>query len=73
MKRKIKFKNPLIDWSDVDFISNILPEIRDCFEKYKYDFIFNNSKAVELSIEQLDLLSDQYGIEINSMYIKINN
>lgn len=73
MKRILEFKNSLIDWADVDCISNIIPEIKDCFEKYKYDFIYNNSKDVQLSAEQLDKLSEEYTLEINSTYIKINN
>lgn len=73
MKRILEFKNSLIDWSDVDFVSTIIPEIKDCFQRHKYDFIYNNYKDIEINIEQLDKLSEEYSIEINSMYIKINN
>ena len=73
MKRCIEFRNPIMDWSDMDCVVKIIPVIEKSFEKRKCDFVYNCSDKIEISIEQIDSLSDKYEIEITAFYIIIKN
>ena len=73
MKRIIEFRNPVMDFNDMDYVVKIIPEIEKSFEKRKCDFIYNCSDEIEISIEQIDSISDEYEITISSSYIVIKN
>ena len=73
MKRCIEFRNPIMDWSDMDCVVKIIPVIEKSFEQRKCDFVYNCSDKIEISIEQIDSLSDKYEIEITAFYIIIKN
>ena len=73
MKRKIEFRTPVMDWSDMDFVTYIIPEIKKSFEQRKGDFVYTSSNIIEITIEQIDSLSDEYEIEITSSCIIIKN
>lgn len=74
MKRKIDFRNPVMDWSDMDCVVKIIPVIEKSFEQRKWnDFVYNCSDKIEISIEQIDSLSDEYEVQITSSCITIIN
>lgn len=73
MKRVLEFKNPVMDWEDMEITIKIIPELKDSFQKHKYDFLYNNFKELELNIEQIEELSEYFEISINGSYIKIMN
>ena len=60
MKRKIEFRNPVMDWSDMDCVVKIIPVIEKSFEQRKCDFVYNCSDKIEFTIEQIDALSEEY-------------
>ena len=73
IKRKIQFKEPLIDIEDLVKVTEIIPATEIHFDKYKYDFKFNDCVDFYINIEQLDLLSKEYEIVLTSEYILIKN
>lgn len=73
MERSIEFRNPVMDWSDMNTVVCIIPEIEKSFEKRKGDYIYNCSDKIEITIEQVDSLSDEYEIEITFSSIIIKN
>ena len=73
MKRIIEFRNPWVDFEDMDCVVKIIPEIEKSFEKIKCDYIYRCSDEIEISIEQIDSLSDEYEITISTSYIVIKN
>ena len=73
MTREIKFINATMDWSDMDYIVNIIPEIKNSFTNRKYDYVYNCSDKIEISIEQIDDISQEFEIEITSNSIIIKN
>lgn len=73
MKRCIEFRNPVMDWSDMDCVVGIIPEIGKSFVQRKCDYAYNCSDKIEITIEQVDSLSDEYEIAITSSCITIKN
>ena len=73
MTREIKFINATMDWSDMDYIVNIIPEIKNSFTERKYDFQYNCSDKIDITIEQIDDISSEYDIEITRNSIIIRN
>lgn len=68
MKRCIEFRNP-----DMDCVVSIIPEIGKSFVQRKGDYVYNCSDKIEITIEQVDSLSDEYEITITSSCITIQN
>ena len=73
MKREIVFRNSVMDYNDMRIVSDIIVQIREIFTNRKYDYVYNCSDKIEISIEQIDSLSDKYEIEITAFYIIIKN
>ena len=73
MTRVIEFINPVIDWSVRDNIVKIVPEIEQHIKEYNSDYIYNEQIEFDISIDQIEQLSEEYTISIDSTYIKIVN
>lgn len=72
MKRKIGFLDGIIMGYDKELVVNILPQIEGSFRQRQdfFEFYFDETE-VELSLGQLDRLSTEFRIEIDSIYITI--
>ncbi len=73
MKREIVFRNSVMDYNDMRIVSDIIVQIRENFTNRKYDYVYNCSDKIEISIEQIDDISQEFEIEITSNSIIIKN
>lgn len=73
MKRCIEFRCPVMDWSDMDCVVKIIPEIEKSFDRRKCEFVYSSSDKIDISFEQIDALSNEYEITITSSSIIIKN
>jgi hypothetical protein len=72
MKRKIGFLDGIIMGYEKELVVGILPQIECSFRQRQdfFEFYFDETE-VEFSLEQLDRLSTQFRVEIDSIYITI--
>lgn len=73
MKRCIEFRSPVMDWSDMNCVIKIIPEIEKSFVQRKGDYVYNCSDVIDFTIEQIDAISDEYEVRITSSCITIIN
>lgn len=66
MKRIIRFQESVISGEDKLFIVEILPQIKDSFRQRKtyFEYYFNETE-IEITLEQLDKLSNKFAIKVN--------
>jgi hypothetical protein len=66
MKRILRFKDGVIYGTIKDEVVKILPQLESSFVQRKnfYEYYFNDTE-IEISLEQLDKLSDEYRISID--------
>lgn len=73
MKREIVFRNSVMYYNDMRIVSDIIVQIRQNFTERKYDFQYNCSDKIDITIEQIDAISSEYDIEITRNSIIIRN
>lgn len=74
MKRTIKFQDSIIGGEDKLSIIEILPQLKDSFRQRKTYFEYYFSEIeIEITLEQLDKLSNEFTIKINFDEIIILN
>jgi hypothetical protein len=63
MKRNIRFKDGIIGGFEKEIIVDILPQLKDSFTQRKtyFEYYFEDTE-VELTLEQLDKLSEEFRI-----------
>jgi len=66
MKRKIEFNQGIIGGDEADSLIDILPQLKNSFTQRKqyYEYYFTPTE-VELSLEDIDELSNQFIIVLN--------
>ncbi len=66
MKRTIRFQDSIVGGEDKLSIVEILPQVKDSFRQRKtyFEYYFNEIE-IEISLEQLDKLSQEFPIKIN--------
>lgn len=72
MKRIIRFNEGIIDGDDMRDICKILPELSSMFKTRKnYDEYYFTEVEIEITLEKINRLSDEYYIQMNYEMIKI--
>jgi len=66
MKRNIRFSDGVIGGFEKEIIVDILPQLEDSFTQRKtyFEYYFKDTE-VEITLEQLDKLSDEFRIKID--------
>jgi len=66
MKRNIRFRDGIIGGFEKEMIVDILPQLKDSFTQRKtyFEYYFEDTE-VELTLEQLDKLSEEFRIAID--------
>ena len=66
MKRRIEFNQGIIGGEEVDILIDILPQLEKSFTQRKtyYEYYFTPTE-VELSLEDIDELSNEFTIILN--------
>jgi hypothetical protein len=73
MKRKITFDVAVIDGEIVREICEIIPELEYNFTKRKsYWEYYYKEMTVDLTLEQIESISDKYSVEIDGVCLIIN-
>ena len=74
MKRRIRFQESIIGGEDKLSIVKILPQINDSFRQRKtyFEYYFSETE-IEITLEQLDKLSNKFAIKVNFNDIVILN
>jgi sialic acid synthase SpsE len=73
MKRIIQLSQGIIRGNEVQSILEILPQLESSFTQRKTYFEYNfEDTEVELTLEQIDKLSKDFGIEIGFGSLTIN-
>lgn len=73
MQRVIEFRKPIMDYTDMRYITEIIGQISDKFTQRKGDYVYNSSDVIEFTIEQIDAISEEYEVLITSSCIIIIN
>ena len=73
MKRRIALSQGIIGIYEVLILVDILPELKECFTQRKqYPEFYFTETWVELSLETLDRLSQEFGIVLQYDTLTIN-
>jgi len=74
LKRKIKFTNGIVSGDDMRDLLEIIPELEDSFTQRKsFDEYYFNGKYIEISLENLDYISNMFSIRMNYDEIVLEN
>jgi hypothetical protein len=72
MKRTIEINDSVIAGWDMENIVNIIPQLKDSFRQCKeFNEYYFDETEVDVNMEQLEVLSQEYGIKIGSEFLKI--
>jgi hypothetical protein len=72
MKRTIKINDIVVAGWDMENIVNMIPQLKDSFHQRKHfnEYYFTETE-VDVNMEQLEILSQEYGVKIGSEFLQI--
>jgi len=71
MKRRLRLTN-MTGWDEREYILRCIPELKSQFRQRKqYEEYYFDEADVELTIEQIEMLSETFNLEINCQEVII--
>jgi len=72
MKRTIEINDSVVAGWEMENIVNIIPQLKDSFRQRKHfnEYYFTETE-VDINMEQLEALSQEYSVKIGSEFLQI--